>query len=577
MEKAELRELIQKFVLLNAVRHEGKAQAGPVLGKLLAEKPDLRPSVKEVTPVIAEVLTEINALPQAEQKRILEVSWPELLVEEEKVEAKGLPPLPNASRYKVIHTRFCPNPDGALHVGGARAAILCDEYATMYKGRVTLRFDDTDPRNKSPIPEAYDWIREDLRWLGVKWSDEFYQSDRLETYYSYAQKLIDMRGAYVCTCKPEAFRELVRQSSPCPCRELPPSIQLSRWGMMLNGKFGEGEAVVRVKTDLNHPNPAVRDWPALRIVDAERYPHPRVGSRYRVWPLFAFCCAIDDHEADISHVLRGKEHLTNSVRQTYLYGYFGWQLPEALHYGRLKLYGTVLSKSKIREGIREGVYAGWDDPRLGTLMALRRRGISPEAIRKMMIELGPKPVDATLNWENLYSINRKILDSIVNRYFFVEHPWELTVSGIPKSYVSEQPLHPDFPSRGSRAFNVNPSNGSFRFLIARGDRQVLETRGIVRLMGLFNIKVEKRIEDGATFQSEPYAEAKKVSAPLIHWVPAETGVRVRVIMPDTSEVTGVGEDSCKSLRPKIVVQFERFGFVKVDAIDEGIVAYYCHK
>jgi glutamyl-tRNA synthetase len=550
---------------------------GPVLGKLLAERPDLRPSVKEITPVIAGLLKEVNEIPLAEQKRIVETNWPELLVEEARIEAKGLPPLPNASRYEVIHTRFCPNPDGALHLGGARAAILCDEYATMYKGRMTLRFDDTDPRTKSPIPEAYDWIREDLRWLGVRWHNEFYQSDRLEAYYAYARKLIEMGDAYVCVCEPEVFRKLVLQGRSCSCRGLPQSTQLSRWEMMLNGAYGEGEAVVRVKTDLTHPNPAVREWPALRIVDTERYPHPRNGSRHRVWPLFAFCCAIDDHEAGISHVLRGKEHLTNSVRQSYLYSYLGWQLPEALHYGRLKLYGTVLSKSKIRDGIRDGLYSGWDDPRLGTLMALRRRGISPQAIRRMMVEFGPKPVDATLNWENLYSTNRKILDPAANRYFFVEQPLELTVRGIPKPYVSEQPLHPSDPSRGSRVCKVTPTDGSFKFLVAEGDRLTLESGRLVRLMGLFNIKVEKSVEDGAIFRSESYAEAREASAPLIHWIPAGTGVRVRVIMPDSSEAVGVGEDSCLDLRSGSVVQFERFGFVRVGLIDGGIVAYYAHK
>lgn len=577
MESSELRELIRRLVLVNAVRHGGKAQVGPVLGKLLAERPDLRPSVKEIAPLIVELLKEVNAIPLEEQRRILETGWPELLVEEVRTEVKGLPPLPNASKYEVIHTRFCPNPDGALHIGGARAAILCDEYATMYKGRMTLRFDDTDPRTKSPIPEAYDWIRDDLRWLGVKWHSELYQSDRLGIYYAYARKLIEMGSAYVCTCNTETFRKLVIQGKPCPCRDLPPSTHLSRWEMMLGGGCREGEAVVRIKTDLNHPNPAVREWPALRIVDAERYPHPRTGSRYRVWPLFAFCCAIDDHDVGISHVLRGKEHLTNSVRQTFLCSYFGWQLPEALHYGRLKLYGTVLSKSKIRDGIRTGVYSGWDDPRLGTLMALRRRGISPQAIRRMMVELGPKPVDATLNWENLYSTNRKILDPTANRYFFVERPLQLTVGGIPRPYVSEQPLHPDDPSRGSRVHNVTPTDGSFKFLVAGGDRRILESGRLVRLMGLFNIKVEKSVEEGGIFQSESYADAREASAHLIHWIPAGTGVRVRVTMPDNSEAAGMGEDSCRSLDPGIVVQFERFGFVRVDAIDGELVAYYAHK
>ena len=162
---------------------------------------------------------------------------------------------------------------------------------------------------------------------------------------------------------------------------------------MLDGTFKEGEAVVRIKTDLSHPNPAVRDWPALRIINTERHPHPRVGSKYRVWPLYNFACGIDDHLIGVSHIIRGKEHLTNQRRQEYMYKHLGWQYPEAIHYGRLKIKGASLSKSKIVEGIRNGTFRDWDDPRLATFAALRRRGISPEAIRRLIIDVGPKTAD----------------------------------------------------------------------------------------------------------------------------------------------------------------------------------------
>ena len=349
-------------------------------------------------------------------------------------EEKGLPPLPNVEKYERVITRFSPNPDCVLHLGSARAIILCHEYARMYDGLFYLRFEDTDPKGKRPRLEFYEAIREDLLWLGCKWDREFIQSDRLQIYYEHAEKLLEMGKAYVCTCAKEEFRKRILAKKPCPCRDLPAEKQLERWKHMHDGTFKEGEAVVRIKTDLNHPNPAVRDWPALRIIDTEKYPHPRVGSKFRVWPLYNFACGIDDHLLGITHIIRGKEHLTNMERQKYMYAHFGWEYPEAIHYGRLKITGAYLSKSKIVEGIRQGVFSGWDDPRLATLRALRRRGITPEAIKKLIIDVGPKTADVTLSWENLYAYNRKVIDAKADRYFFVEKPIELTVKNVSKPY-----------------------------------------------------------------------------------------------------------------------------------------------
>ncbi len=173
----------------------------------------------------------------------------------------------------------------------------------------------------------------------------------------------------------------------------------------------KGKLWFELKLILENPNPAVRDWPALRVIDTKKYPHPRVGSKYIVWPLYNLAAGIDDHLMGMTHIIRGKEHYTNMVRQKYMYEYLGWKYPEAIHYGRLKITGADLSKSKIVAGIKEGTYTGFDDPRLGTFAALRKRGITPEAIKKMIIEVGIKPNDVTLSWENLFSYNRKILDA----------------------------------------------------------------------------------------------------------------------------------------------------------------------
>ncbi len=349
----ELREAIRKAALLNAVSHDGKAQAGAIVGKILGEKADLRSKVKELSAVINSIVNEVNILSLAEQKAIVEKHWPETQ-KKEKAEEKKLPPLPNADKYNEIVTRFSPNPDCVLHLGSARAILLSHEYARIYKGKFILRFEDTDPKVKRPSLEFYESIRQDLKWLGCTVEEEYIQSERLPIYYEYTERLIAEGNAYVCECSSEEFRKKTIAKEACPCRILSAAENLERWHRMLNGGYTEGQAVVRVKTELEHPNPAVRDWPALRIIDTKKYPHPRVGSKYIVWPLYNLAAGLDDHLMGMTHIIRGKEHYTNMVRQKYMYKHLGWEYPEAIHYGRLKITGAFLSKSKIIQGVKEG-------------------------------------------------------------------------------------------------------------------------------------------------------------------------------------------------------------------------------
>jgi len=580
-EHAELKEIIRKIALLNAVRHDGKAQAGPVIGKILGEKSEFRTKVKELSALVNDIVEEVNNLPLSEQQCIVEEKWPEALVKEKVEEEKRLPPLPNVDKYAQVVTRFSPNPDCVLHLGSTRAIILCYEYAQMYRGKFILRFEDTDPKLKRPVLEFYDRIREDLAWLGCKPDEEYVQSDRIPVYYEYAEKLLRNGNAYICACQPERFREKILASKPCECRNLPPEEQLERWQRMLEGSYREGEVVFRVKTDLNHPNPAVRDWPALRVIDAEKYPHPRVGSKYRVWPLYNFACGIDDHLMGVTHIIRGKEHLTNMVRQEYMYKYLGWQYPEAIHYGRLKITGASLSKSKIVQGIREGLYKDWDDPRLATFAALRRRGITPEAIKKMIIDVGPKTSDVILSWENMYAYNRKILDPTADRYFFVHNPIELTVKQIPKVFMSRLHLHPDKPERGFREYIIKPEgdNNSAAIWVSKKDMDDSKIGNIIRLMELFNIEIENvnAYSAQASFISESYEEVRKTKSQLIHWIPVGEDMPCQVVMPDATVAEGIAESACKQLKPNSIIQFERFGFVRIDKVNAKLTAYYTHK
>ena len=579
-EEAALRGLVRKFALLNAVKHGGKAQKGAVVGKILGERPEYRDRVNDVSALIDEIVEEVNGLSPDEQKRMVDTEWPEAFVKE-KVEEKRLPPLPNVSNYPQVITRYAPNPDCVLHLGSARAIVLCYEYAQMYRGKFVLRFEDTDPKLKRPVLEFYDDIREDLAWLGCKPDEEYIQSDRIPIYYEYAERLVRDGNAYVCTCRPEQFRKRIIAQRPCDCRNLSVEEHLERWKRMLDGGYEEGEAVVRVKTDLHHPNPAVRDWPALRIIDPVKYPHPRVGSKYRVWPLYNLASGVDDHLIGITHIIRGKEHLTNQARQEYMYQHLGWKYPETIHYGRLKITGASLSKSKIVQGMRDGLYKDWDDPRLATFVALRRRGIKPDAIKKMIIDIGPKTSDVTLSWENLYAYNRKILDPTTDRYFFVNSPIELTVRRVPKLFEARLKLHPDEPNRGFREYTVQPQgdDNQVTLWVSRKDIDSSNVGTIIRLMELFNVKIESANVYSAQslFVSESYEDAREVKAQLIHWVLIGHDMPCRVIMPDASVAEGVAESACEKLKPNDIIQFERFGFVRVDEINNGLTAYFAQK
>ncbi len=570
----------RKAALLNAIKHNGRADIGAVMGRLLGTHAELRQKAAEIRPLASQVVDEINAMSPANQQKAVEENWPEELGKEKPKTERTLPPLPNVDKYPRIVTRLSPNPDSALHLGNARAAILSHDYARKYGGTFILRFEDTDPRLKKAGLKYYGLIRDDLKWLECSWDKEYLQSDRLELYYQHTEELIRKNGAYVCECIPGDFKRLVEASRACPCRNATVDENLARWKRMLGGEYAEGEAVVRVRTDLDHPNPAVRDWPALRVIDTVKYPHPRVGSKYLVWPLYNLACGVDDHLMEISHVIRGKEHLTNTERQKYLYRHLGWDYPDAIHYGRLHLTGVELSKSKMMRLLEEGVYEDLSDPRLGTLMALRRRGISPQALRAVVYEVGPRPVDATISWENIYAANRKIIDPAARRFFFIDRPLPVMVSGVKESRTARIPFHPDNPEMGSRQMTANATDGKCRILVSIGDLSILKPGAVVRLMDLFNFTVNQVNQVGVTgeLHSETYSEARRVNAQLIQWLPEQQNCKASVMMPTAEKIEGLSETALLSCDVDEVIQFVRFGFARLDAVAQDSVAlYFAHR
>jgi len=556
-----LEEIVYKHALINAVKHKGKASNGAVMGSVMATHAELRSEAKNIAQVAAQLVVKVNSMDPDLQKSELEKLGG--MKEKKPVEEKGLVDLPDVNGEVVL--RFAPNPSGPLHIGHARAAVLNKEYVKRYGGKLILRVEDTDPRRVDP--EAYHMMEEDLKWLAVEWQEKYVQSDRIEIYYEYAEKLIEMGQAYMCTCNGADFKKLKDESISCPCREQSIDHSMKLWYEMKT--MDEGEAVLRVKTDIQHKNPAIRDWVAMRVVEAE---HPKTGNKYTVYPMMNFSVAVDDHLMGVTHVLRGKDNLANSEKQKYLYNHFGWKIPVFVHYGRLKMEDVALSTSKARQGIEEGLYNGWDDPRLGTIRAIARRGIKQEAITELMMEIGPKISDATVTWKKVYGLNRSILEESSNRYFYVENPSMINIENLPESEVGiiQRPLHPDYPERGYRKLLLGP-----KLYITRADLKKTGDNRIFRLMDAVNVcsKHEKIV-----YHSSNLEEARKEEAMIVQWVPVKGSLTAEVVMPDATVSKGFIEQSATNLNVDDVVQLERFGFARVDEITPTKLRFYfAHK
>ena len=553
----DLEEIVYKHALLNAAKHKGSANPGAVMGSIMANEPELRSRAKEIGPLAGKIVAQVNNLSSDEQASEMEKYGVEVH-EKKKVKEVGLQELPGTHENIVL--RFAPNPSGPLHIGHSRAAVPNAEYVKRHDGKLILRIEDTDP--KRVYEDAYEMIPEDLKWLGINPDEIVYQSDRFDIYYDYARQLIEKGAAYMCTCDGAVFKELKDNCKPCPCRDNSVEENLKLWDKF--DTMDAGDAVLRVKTDINHKNPAIRDWVAMRLVDET---HPRLGNKYRIYPMMNFSVAVDDHLMGMTHVLRGKDHLANSEKQKYLYDHMGWDLPEFIHYGRLKMEDIALSTSKALEGIENGTYSGWDDPRLGTLRAVARRGIDPRTIYNLITEIGVKMADSAISWKKIYGLNRNLLEPVANRYFFVEDPQLIEVKGYEDGEITiERPLHADHLDRGNRILSFDGSA-----YLAKEDVE----EGVFRLMDAVNVDIR---DNEVTYNSTSFEDARAVKAKIIQWVPSEENVNVTIVMDDASLKKGLGESALSDLKVGDIVQFERVGFARLDEISQdGLVFYYAHK
>lgn len=540
---------IRAYSLQNAIEF-GKADAGRILPKLFQHglKKD---EIKGVMPEIQKIVKEINSLSSADKEK----EWKGLENVVKKHEENEERELPELKKTAGMTFRLAPFPSGALHLGNAKTFLLNAIYAEKYKAKTLLIIDDTiGSEEKQPQKESYGLIEDAFKWLGVKYKKPvIYKSDRLEIYYEYAEKLMKLGKAYVCHCEQETLRKNRADGIECGCRILPSDVQLLRWENMFEEP--EGHAVVRLKTNMQHPNPAFRDRVLFKISDRA---HPRIGKKYRVWPTLEMSWAVDDHLLKITHILRGNDLMIETDMEKYIWDIFKWKHCETIHTGLVTIdgIGGKLSKSKSQKEVKSGTFMGWDDPRTWSIQSLRRRGITPEAIRAFVKGIGVNKNDITVPIESLYAENRKIIDAKTERYAFVEDPVEIEIENNPGIKHVDVKIHPD--REETRRLMIG------KLFIAKKDFEAMKGKE-TRLIHLFNVDLKSNKKAKVTSIDNKNIEK-------IQWVSHH--VPCSILMPDGNSVVGIAEESVSKLKPGAMIQFERVGFARFDKNNKGTYEFW---
>ncbi|NIA04140.1 MAG: hypothetical protein GWP09_02200, partial [Nitrospiraceae bacterium] len=356
----------------------------------------------------------------------------------------------------------------------------------------------------------------------------------------------------------EKIRENREKGIECDCRNNSVEKNLSEWEDMLSGKYEAGERVLRLKIDMKSKNYVMRDPIIFRIIKKSHY---RQGDKYCVWPMYDFEAALEDHFCGITHVLRSNEFGTMRVElQNYIRKQLGYSNPVVVQYGRFNVVGFVTEGRKIREMIENHEINGWDDPRLITLRALRRRGFVKDTFYQLVKEVGLSKTPTNIDQSMLETINRKIIDPIAKRFFFVENPVKLEINGAIHKVVKLK----IFPDKEEPVRSIEVKENCF--YVAKDDYNSLisdDSVGLFRLMDLFNFR---RNNGAFEFVSEDYSDFKGKGNKIIQWLPCNPSsvLKVSVVMPDATVVVGLGESNIKKLNVGDIVQFVRFGFCRLD-------------
>ena len=565
----KLKEEIRRMALQNAFEHGGETRDKIILGKILGAKPEFRSKVKEITADISEIVSMINQLSIEEQGKEIKEKFPEILIPKEKIiEREGLPELKDAEQGKVI-TRFPPEPNGYPHIGHAKAAIINSEYAKMYGGKFILRMDDTNP--EAERMEYHAAIKVGLEWLGIEFDTIKSTSDDMEVFYEKGIELINSDKAYICTCKREDISKNRRERKACKCSTYDIDKNNKNWKKM-NEKFKPGDAIVRFRGDMKADNAVMRDPVLFRIIDGKHY---TLGEKYRIWPSYDMAVAIEDSIDGVTHAFRSKEFELRKELIDAILDALNMRKPIQDFFSRLEFKGMPISKRIIKPLIEEGKVSWYDDPRLPTLEALRRRGIKPEAIKKFIMSLGLTKANTLAPFDALEAFNRKFVDADSIRLFMVSNVKKLTVKNLSISSI-EIPNHP-INDMGKRKIEIDQN-----FYISGEDAQDIKEGTQIRLLGLGNISITK---EGIELEGEFVENGDTSNIPKIQWVPQKNAHQIKMIIPkmlfkedefnedSLEELDVYTEPHYLQLKEGEEIQFVRFGYCRKDSQNQAIFTH----
>ncbi|MBE18936.1 MAG: hypothetical protein CMO11_03045 [Thaumarchaeota archaeon] len=570
--------MIFKHSLLNAIQHNGKAELGAVINKMIAEDSTLKLDIKQLISEIKPILNQINSMSQNEQIKNFQKDFPNTKTSTKKDEKFSLPDLPNFATYEQIITRFSPNPNGYLHIGHVKAFRLNARYADQHSGKFLLRFDDTNPNAVDDT--FYKIIEDNLAWMGFKFDKISYSSDYLPQIYEITKKMLIDNYLYICDCAPEIIKTNRLKKQECEHRN---TVNHSKKIEKFFSSPELSNIIIRFKGDMNSDNTAMRDPTMMRIINS---PHPRKGTEYRIWPTYDLTAPIIDCLEKVTHVLRSKEfELRNELYDKITKIVFDQgkvkTRPSLVNFSRVLMKGSPTSKSVINNLIEKGQITEWNDPRLVTISALRRRGFVVDGINNFVDSLGISKSESSPSMELIASFNRKARDKTDKRYFFVKDPIKLKITNVPIHSVTLK--HHPTENLGSRTIII-----SDEFWVSSEDLINSSEGEVIRLMDLFNIEIKKKTKMiiEADFDSrKPIPKVRK-----IHWV-AIDGIPFKLRIPNNDEFfinsdgsfqfkdesdeiyDGFAETSCESLLTGELIQFNRIGFCRVDSPNLAILSH----
>ena len=498
-----------------------------------------------------------------------------------------------------VHTRFPPEPNGYLHIGHAKSICLNFSTAEKYGGKCNLRYDDTNPVKEDV--EYVDSIEEDVRWLGFQWDKRLWASDYFDEMYDCAVTLIKKGKAYVCDLNADQIREyrgtLKEPGKESPYRNRSVEENLSLFEEMKQGKYADGEKVLRAKIDMASPNMNMRDPVIYRIAHVE---HHNTGDKWCIYPMYDFAHPIEDAIEGITHSICTLEFEDHRPLYDWVLQEIGkWPTPpQQIEFARLNLTNTVMSKRYLKAMVDDGTVDGWDDPRMPTIAGIRRRGYTPEAVRDFCERIGVSKANSTVDISLLEHCVREDLKQQVENRNVVENPIKVVITNYPEDQTEEMEIenNREVPVMGNRTVPFS------RELYVDGDDFMevpvkkyfrLFPGNEVRFKGAYFITCNEVVknEDGSikellcTYDPETKSgsgfEGRKVKG-TIHWVDAKTAVQIKirnydylmiedengenVLNPDSlTESVAYAEPSVAEAKPGERFQFFRKGYYIADS------------